>query len=303
MANLISTTITAAGPQRGAWPQQLNITQSFDAPVYISDDFAVMWGGNQLNQPGAMFVKPIQYVPTQLNYQTTVSPFSYGKLGILRTQGTIGNVFGDPVDLYIGNDYNFYNTDLYPYLLSRPLVVNWGSTIPASAICPNNTNPGFTLNLGPFPRPAPITPDTYQEGNFYLWVNWTWKPDRESEGIPFVWEPPFYYSWSMFGELLESTQQDVPPVYSEKVRYNVCSSGNTDQWDTCGWINQYNRWRGKLQVWCFCSDVFAEDAVPWQYPAVANPIGDLTPDSVFGFTGAGIPLQWYVEKPFNYISV
>jgi hypothetical protein len=298
MAQLISTSVTA-GPQRAAYPQTINITQQFDQPVYVTEDFAVEFGGNT-SQPGAFFVKPVQFLPTQLSYQSAISPFANGRLGILRYNGAITGLFGDPVDLYIGNDYDIYNVNLFPYFRGDQITTTWGNVIPLSAICPNNTNPGFRLLMGAFPRPLDIQPNIYAEGNFYLWVNYTWKPNRESEGIPFVWEPPFYYSWSMYGEMVDNTVKNIPPVNTATARYNICSSGNTVQWDTCGWIQQYPRWRGKIQVWCFCSDVFAEASVPWQYPAVANPTGDLSPYSVFGFSGSDIPLQYYVEHQFAY---
>ena len=85
--------------------------------------------------------------------------------------------------------------------------------------------------------------------------------------------------------------------------YNICSSGAASQgrWDTCGWIQQSQRWQGRAQIWLFGSDVFTDGVVPWTYPAIANPTGDLTPFSIFGFP-LDSQLQVFTEYPFTYIT-
>jgi hypothetical protein len=52
-------------------------------------------------------------------------------------------------------------------------------------------------------------------------------------------------------------------------------------------------------MWVFGNDVFADGVVPWNFPGVANPTGDLSPQAQFGFP-ADAQLQIYKEFPFFY---
>jgi hypothetical protein len=52
----------------------------------------------------------------------------------------------------------------------------------------------------------------------------------------------------------------------------------------------------------FGDDFFADGVVPWQFPGVANPTGDLTPFTQIGFP-ADAQLQFFIEKPFVYNSL
>jgi len=308
MATLLSTTVTEA--QVGSWPQVMTIVQQFDHPVVVTEDFKLVFYGKSPTRPneifGQMAVAPIQYVPDQLSYTVQVSPFADGALGVYAKIGNIQDIFGNEVDLKIGEDFDIYNATLLPYFGNTPtLRVNgWSQgVIPQSAICPDNVAPQIGLNIGPWLNSMAIPDDMWSGGNFYMWLNFTWKPDQEAQGIPFVWEPPFYYSFSQFGIPLTQTKTpDFPPYPFPEVSIlnNVISAGTQTGWDTCGgWIDLYPRWRGKVQLWVFGNNVFADGVVPWQFPGVASPTGNLSPEAQFGFP-ADAQLQIYKELPFTY---
>lgn len=310
MATLVSTTVTEA--QVGSWPQLMTIVQEFDHPVVTSEDFKLVFYCKSPTKPdeifGQMAVAPIQYVPTQLSYTIQVSPFADGPLGVYREIGSIQDIYGNPVDFKIGADFDIYNTTIRPYFGNNPtLRVNgWsGGIIPPTALCPGNVAPQIGLNVGPWENNMAIPDQMWSGGNFYIWCNYTWKPDEEAQGIPFVWQPPFYYSFSQFGIPFTQTQSpDFPPFPSPEpsILNNIISAGTQTGWDACGgWIEQYPRWRGRVQVWLFGNDVFADGVVPWQFPGVANPTGDLSPQAQFGFP-ADAQLQIYKELPFTYIA-
>lgn len=312
MTTLVSTNIPSQ-TLIGSWPQVMTIVQEFDHPVVVTDDFKAIFytKSNNASVLGQMASKPIQYVPTQLSYTMQVSPFGQGMVGLYNTVGTIEDIYGNAVDLRIGDDFDLYNTEIRPYY-TNPYIRDSGWTqgspliVPPSAICPGSTAPQVALDFGPYPISVAIPDDMWSGGNFFLWVNYTWKPNRESEGIPFVWEPPFYYSFSSFGfPYTQSKGLLLPPfpVPSPSILSNITSSGAASQgnWDTCGWIDLYPRWNGKVQIWLFGNDVFQPGVVPWQYPAVASPTGDLSPYSIFGFP-QDAQLQVYKEIPFAYIA-
>ena len=298
--------------QYTAWPQLMTVTLTFDQAIFVSDDFLIYFGGDTPGQPGTMSApaSPLRADVRTLTFQFQISPWASGRMGCLGFRGTITNVLGQVAELFIGNDYDFYNTNFVPIFSNPRLILPWPTpgVLPNSSVCPDNYNPAFEFDSTPhnlripIKDPADPTVQMWAGGDFYFWVNFTFKPDLSDSGVPFSWEPPFYYAWSMYGyNLYNTTTQPIPPIEpgQEWVKYNVCSSGNTDQWDTCGWIENYENWRGKVQLWLFGSDIFAGD-VPWQYPAIAQPTGDLTPSEVFGFSGTGVPLQVYKEKDFTY---
>lgn len=310
MATLISSSVN--GPQFGAWPQLMTIVQEFDYPVVTTEDFKLIFytkNNNPLIQ-GQMTVAPIQFVPTQLVYTLQVSPFADGQLGVLSKIGSIQDIYGNAVDLRIGDDFAIYNTTLRPYY-PNPTIrqQGWGpdTTVPETALCPSNIAPQVQLKIGPWNQSLGVPENQWSGGNFYMWVNYTWLPDRESEGIPFVWEPPFYYSFSQFGLAITQTISPFFPPYSiqpESILNNIISSGTQTGWDTCGgWIQQYPRWRGRVQIWVFGNDVFADGIVPWTYPATVGPDGrgDLSPQAIFGFP-ADAQQQFLVELPFSYTA-
>ena len=309
MAILISTTVTE--PQEGAWPQVMSVVQEFDHPVIVTDDFqAIFYAKNDDSAwQGQMTVKPVQFIPTQLSYTVQVSPFAGGRLGVLATIGGIQDIYGNSVDLRIGDDFDIYNTNILPYF-NNPQIVGqgWSGTdenrvLPQTAVCPGNIAPQVSLQFGPWTTSMPVP--EWTNGNFFTWVNFAFKP--EIDGVPFVWEPPYFYAFSGFGfPFTQSQQSSLPPwptPSDTSVLYNICSSGAAIQgvWDTCGWIEQFPRWQGRAQVWMFGSDVFADGVVPWTFPAVANPTGDLTPFSLFGFP-PDAQLQAFKEYPFTYIT-
>jgi len=309
MATLISTTVTE--PLEGMWPQIMSVVQEFDHPVIFTEDFQVIFyaKNSDLTWQGQMAAKPVQFVPTQLSYTIQVSPFANGSLGVLGIIGGLQDIYGNTVDLQIGNDFSIYNTNILPYF-NNPQIVGqgWGGTdenriLLPSAICPNTTPPQISLQFGPFSTSQPVP--QWSNGNFFTWVNFAFKP--EINGVPFVWEPPYFYAFSGFGlPFTQSYQSLLPPWPSPSdpsVLYNICSSGAASQgrWDTCGWIQQSQRWQGRAQIWLFGSDVFTDGVVPWTYPAIANPTGDLTPFSIFGFP-LDSQLQVFKEYPFTYIT-
>ena len=308
MATLVSTNVTAS--QTGGWPQIMTVVQEFDHPVVVSEDFQVIfYAKNEKSSyiPGQMASVPVQYVPTQLTYTVQVSPFADGDLGILTTIGFIQDIYGNPVDLKVGDDFDVYNTTIRPYY-SDPYIEtrDWlpGPLVPPSAICPDNVPPRFVVGAGPWNKSMQIQDGMWAGGNFYMWVNYAWKPDQEEQGIPFVWEPPFYYSFSQFGIPFNQTiSPEIPPypLPTETILNNIISSGTQDGWDTCGWIEDYPKWQGRIQVWVFGSDVFAEPFVPWTFPGVASPTGDLSPFSQFGFP-LDSQLQFFLEQPFTYVA-
>jgi hypothetical protein len=308
MATLVSTSVTE--PLSGSWPQIMTIVQEFDQPVIVTEDFQLIFyarNENQLNVPGQMASKPIQYVPTQLSYTMQVSPFADGALGVLAQIGGIQDLFGNTVDLKIGDDFDIYNTTLRPYYTTPTLQFSsptWPDpdNLPSTAVCPNNTPPAFQIKVGPWETSMAIPENEWNGGNFYYWVNYAFKP--EVSGTPFTWEPPFFYAYSGFGFPLNQTITPYMPPYPDSlpsILYNITSSGNQGPWNTCGWIEQNPRWIGRLQVWCFGNDVFADGVVPWGFPAVANPEGDLSPFAQFGFP-ADAQLQFLLEKQFSYVA-
>jgi len=310
MATLVSSIVE--GPQTGSWPQLMTIVQEFDHPVITSDDFKLVFYAKNENPliQGQMAVAPTQYVPTQLTYTIQVSPFADGELGVLSQIGAIQDIYGNPVDFKIGDDFGIYNTVILPYFPNPTIQYEgWGPdvTVPQTAICPGTTAPQVQLKVGPWSQSMEIPENMWTAGNFYMWVNYAWLPDRESEGIPFVWEPPFYYSFSQFGIPVKETIGPFIPPYpfpTESILNNVISSGTQTGWDTCGeWIEQYPHWRGRVQIWVFGDDVFADGVVPWTYPATVGPdgSGDLSPQAIFGFP-ADAQQQFFVELPFTYIA-
>lgn len=312
MATLLSTTVTET--QTGSWPQLMTIVQEFDHPVITSPDFKlVFYAKNDYAeglQLGQMAVAPVQYVPTQLSYTVQVSPFASGALGVYQQIGGIQDIYGNPVDFKIGQDFSIYNTNILPYFGTGATVTTEGWTsgegvIPPTAICPGNVAPKVGLKVGPWENSMAIPDGMWTGGNFYIWCNYTWKPDQEAQGIPFVWEPPFYYSFSQFGIPMTSTITPSFPPYpfaEPSILNNVVSAGTQTGWDTCGgWIDLYPRWRGRVQMWVFGNDVFSDGVVPWQFPGVANPTGDLSPQEQFGFP-ADAQLQLFKELPFSYIA-
>ena len=309
MAQLISANVGA--PLEGMWPQIMTIVQEFDRPVLISDDFELVFYTKRENNPqlqiGQMAAKPQQFVANQLVYTMQVSPFAGGEVGVFSQIGSIQDFYGNTVDLKIGDDFSIYNTTIRPYFLNPSIgiyISNWPTpgVLPQTAVCPGTTAPKVHLSMGPY-RPdqgMAIPEDMWSGGNFYYWLNYTFKP--EIEGQPFVWEPPFYYAFSGFGFSLNSTlTPDIPPYPfpEQSILYNITSSGAQGVWDTCGWIDLYPRWQGRVQVWGFGSDVFADGAVPWTFPGVANPTGDLSPFAQFGFP-QDAQLQFFSEYPFVY---
>ena len=308
MATLVSTSVTAT--QRGEWPQLMTVVQEFDHPVLVTEDFKAIFytrNTNPIYTPAQMTVAPVQYVPTQLSYTIQVSPFADGDLGVQDIIGFIQDVYGNTVDLKIGNDFEIYNTILQPYYSNpRLLTQGWlpSFIIPPAAICPGTTAPQIAVKTGPWESSMQIPDQMWSGGNFYIWCNYTWKPDEEGQGVPFVWEPPFYYSFSQFGiPYNQSISAYFPPFPDapENILNNIISSGTQDGWDTCGWIDSHPKWKGRVQVWVFGDDVFADGVVPWTFPGVANPTGDLSPNAQFGFP-PDAQLQFYLEQPFSYIA-
>jgi hypothetical protein len=311
MTTLISTTITE--PLEGTWPQVMSVVQEFDHPVVVTSDFqAVFYAKN--DDPlwqGQMSVAPVQFVPTQLSYQIQVSPFANGQLGILRVIGGIQDIYGNSVDLRIGNDFDIYNTTILP-IFTNPILVGsgWSGTeennvLPITAVCPLNTPPKISLQFtSPADPPTQPLPEMWSGGAFFTWVNYALKP--VIPGVPFVWEPPYFYAYSGFGfPFSEPIQPPLPPWPNQSdisILYNITSSGSGSQgfYDTCDWILDYDNWQGRVQVWLFGNNVFAEGVVPWTFPAIANPVGDLTPFSIFGFP-PDANLQVFKEYPFTYI--
>jgi hypothetical protein len=310
MATLVSSNVTA--PQTGTWPQVMTIVQQFDAPVIVTDDFKLVFYSRSIDRPrvpAEMAVAPIQELPTQLTYTIQISPFAYGRLGVKRMIGSIQDVYGNAVDLKIGDDFDIYNTT-FNWYLSNPNLRSQGwdniDVVPDTAICPGNVAPQVALYSGPGISPMVIPPGLWSGGDFYMWVNYAWLPDRESEGIPFVWEPPFYYSFSQFGIPFNNTKSPFFPPFPtqpESILNNIISAGTQNGWDTCGgWLDQYPNWRGKVQLWLFGNNFFAEGVVPWQFPGVANPTGDLSPFAQPGFP-ADAQLQCSAEKSFVYNTI
>ena len=308
MATLVSTSVN--GPQTGSWPQLMTIVQEFDHPVIVTDDFkCVFYAKNSdPNVQGQMAVAPVQFVPTQLSYTVQVSPFADGDLGVLRTIGGIQDIYGNSVDLKIGDDFAIYDTTIRPYFSNPSLVQSgWspGSIVPASSICPGTFAPQVYVKTGPWNTNMEIPDGMWSGGNFYAWCNYTWLPDREAEGIPFVWEPPFYYSFSQFGIPITGSISNAFPPYpipEDSILNNIISAGTQTGWDTCGgWVDLYPRWKGRVQVWVYGNDVFEPGVVPWTFPGVANPTGNLSPDAQFGFP-ADAQLQFFLETPFSYIA-
>lgn len=306
MATLISTSVTE--PQAGSWPQIMTIVQEFDQPVIVTEDFKLVFytqNDSQPNVPAQMAAAPVQFVPTQLTYTMQVSPFADGRLGVFGVIGSIQDIFGNGVDLRIGSDFDIYNTTLRPYYGSPALrFVTWPDPgiLPDTALCPDNIAPQFQIKIGPWENSMAIPDDSWNGGNFYYWVNFTFKP--EIEGEQFIWEPPFFYAYSGFGFPLNQTITPPMPPYPfpyDSILYNITSSGDQGAWDTCGWLDTYPKWQGRLQVWVFGSDAFAEGVVPWTYPAVADPTGDLSPFAQFGFP-TDAQFQFYLEQPFSYTA-
>jgi hypothetical protein len=309
MATLVSSTTEL---QIGTWPQVMTIVQEFDSPVIFTDDFKLVFYTKSEDEPtvfGEMAVSPIQFVPTQLTYTTQVSPFAYGMLGVKRVIGGIQDVYGNEVDLKIGDDFDIYNTQLNAYLSNPTLKTQgWtlGDLIPLTAICPESTAPQVGLDTGPGSTDMTIESGMWSGGDFYVWLNYAWLPDRESEGIPFVWEPPFYYSFSQFGIPFKNTKSPFFPPYPTpevSILNNVISAGTQTGWDTCGdWLQQYPRWKGRVQMWVFGNDFFSDGVVPWSFPGVASPTGDLSPEAQLGFP-PDAQLQVYKEFPFTYTVI
>ena len=309
MATLISTSV--AEPLVGMWPQIMTIVQQFDRPIIISEDFQLIFYAykeGQENVPGQMVSKPVQYVPNQLSYTVQVSPFADGMLGVYGVIGGIQDEFGSSVDLKIGDDFGIYNTNLNPYYgsptLQFPSPATWpdNTILPNTAVCPNSTAPEFQIKVGPWADAREIPADSWHGGNFYYWVNYAFKPI--AEGQDFVWEPPFFYAYSGFGFPLNQTITPPMPPYpspQESILYNVTSSGDQGPWNTCGWLDTQPRWIGRLQVWCFGDDVFSSGVVPWAFPGVASPQGDLSPFSQFGFP-PDAQLQFFLEHSFTYTA-
>lgn len=319
MAQLISANTEQVGaPLQGGYPQLMTIVQEFDRAVVPSDDFQLVFYGKAFSddnyrQEGQMTAKPIQFVPNQLVYQVQVSPFARGRLGVKRQVGLLTDVYGTPVDLKIGTDFDIYNTDLKAYFGEVQLVKNWVTSEPwpQSAVCPDNNPPKSKIRIGPWGASQgtvlAIPDHMWDGGNFYYWMNIAFKPDDITDGIPFKWEPPFLYAYSGYGFPLNRTETpEMPPwtgVESASILYNICSSGAASQgiYDTCDWIYDYPVFRGRVQYWCFGSDVFENGNVPWQYPAVADPTGDLSPYGVFGFPES-IPEQFFLQAEFTYVN-
>jgi hypothetical protein len=308
MATLVSTTVTQ--PQTGVWPQVMTIVQEFDQPVIGTSDFKLVFYTKSDNPfiPAEMVSTPVQFVPSQLTYTIQVSPFANGQLGVLRQIGSLADLYGNAVNLKIGEDFDIYNTTLLPYypIPASPIIPSgWSDTLPQTAICPTNTPAKIAFQFGVYPDSMQVPDGMWNSGNFYMWVNYTMKP--EIDGEAFTWEPPFYYIYSGFGFPVNQTHvPELPPWINPSdpsVLYNICSSGAGSQgvWDTCTWIGDYPKWRGKVQVWIFGNDVFADGVVPWEYPAVANPTGDLTPTAIAGFP-PDAQLQVYSEHNFTYIA-
>jgi hypothetical protein len=307
MATLISTSVTE--PLAGSWPQIMTIVQEFDQPVIVTEDFQLVfytYNENQLNVPAQMASKPIQFVPTQLSYTMQVSPFADGRVGIYSIIGAIQDIYGNAVDLKIGDDFDIYNTTLRPYYGSPILEFmseSWPDTsiLPSTAVCPNATAPQFQIKVGPWNSSMAIPEGGWNEGDFYYWVNYAFKP--ETAGVPFVWEPPFFYAYSGFGFPLNQTiTPPMPPylVQEDSILYNVTSSGDQGTWNTCGWLNLYQKWQCRLQVWVFGDDAFGTGVAPFpNFPAVADPEGNLSPLAQFGFP-PDAQLQFYLEHAFTY---
>lgn len=321
MAQLISASTEQVGaPLQAGYPQLMTIVQEFDYAVVPNDEFQlVFYAKNEAEnenyrQEGQMTVRPIQYVPNQLVYLVQVSPFAFGRLGVKRQIGLLTDPYGTPVDLKIGSDFDIYNTTLKSYFGRVRMVANWNQNTPwsPSAVCPDNDPPTSHFVVGPWGTGRlntilTIPTGLWSGGDFYYWMNIAFKPDNLNDGLPFVWEPPFYYAYSGFGfPLNRTTTPDMPPwpgTGEQSVLYNVCSSGagSQGQYDTCGWIEDHPVWRGRAQYWCFGSDVFADGVVPWQYPAVADPTGDLSPYSVFGFPPT-MQEQFFLQTEFTYVT-
>lgn len=314
MASLISTTVTET--QVGAWPQVMTVVQEFDHPVIVTDDFKAIFYTKSEDFPNVlaqMTVAPIQFVPTQLSYTVQVSPFANGELGLYGIIGGIQDIYGNSVDLKIGEDFGIYNTVLRPYFGDPKIEYSgWDPDVrvPPTAICPENQAPQVSLIVGPWPNSMAIPEGMWSGGNFYLWMNYAWLPDRESEGIPFVWEPPFYYSFSQFGIPITQTRGPFQPPYPEdlpSILNNIVSAGTQTGWDTCGgWLSQYPRWRGRVQMWVFGDDAFGTGVAPFPgFPATVGPDGrgnlSPNPEAIFGFP-LDAQLQFYVELPFSYIA-
>jgi hypothetical protein len=289
----------------------MSIVQEFDQPVIVTDDFKLVFYtlGTEVEtsrQRGEMAVAPVQFVPTQLSYTIQVSPFASGRLGVLKIIGGIQDLYGNTVDLKIGQDFDIYNTNLNSYYGDVSIETFWTSDAwPQTAVCPDNVAPQARIRMGPWPNSMAIPVDTWSGGNFYLWSNIAWKPDLTDEGTPFVWEPPFYYAYSGFGFPLTQTQMPAMPPWPSpgdpSVLYNITSSGAASQgiYDTCGWVEDHQKWRGRVQFWGFGSDLFADGAVPWEYPAIANPAGNLSPNAIFGFP-EDMQEQFFKEVAFTY---
>jgi hypothetical protein len=316
MAQLVSATATqAASPLQGGYPQVITIVQEFDRPVVISEDFQLVFYGkypeSELNQQrGEMVGKPFQTSLNQLTYTFQISPFARGDLGVLKKIGQISDIYGGPVDLKIGDDFSIYNTRLSAFFGNVRVTPDWSGNQPwpTTAACPDNQAPKTGLVIGPWPNSLLIPDGLWNGGNFYYWMNITFKPDREAEGIPFVWEPPFYYAYSGFGFPLSGTRTPLLPPWplvppGQSVLYNICSSGEPSQgvYDTCGWITDFPRWKGRVQFWCFGSDIFADGNVPWDFPAIAAPTGDLSPYAIFGFP-QNAQEQFFKQVNFSYVN-
>ena len=320
MAQLISATTEQVGvPLQAGFPQLMTIVQEFDRAVVPSNDFQLVFygkntGDDNYRQEGQMTAKPIQYQPNQLVYQVQVSPFAFGRLGVKRQVGLLLDLYGTPVDLKIGSDFDIYNTDFKSYFGRVKLNRNWDKDVPwsPSAMCPNNAPPTSNFVVGPWGTGGlntilTIPRDIWSGGNFYYWMNIAFKPDDITDGLPFVWEPPFYYAYSGYGfPLNQTTTPNMPPwpgTGEQSILYNICSSGAASQgvYNTCGWIENYPVWRGRVQYWCFGSDLFETGTVPWEYPAVANPTGDLSPYSIFAFP-QDMQEQFFLQAEFTYVT-
>jgi hypothetical protein len=315
MAQLISASTEQVGaPLQAGYPQVMTIVQEFDRSVVPSDEFALVFYGKSFTtenfrQDGEMTAKPVQFLPNQLVYTLQVSPFARGKLGVKRKVGSLTDVYGSEVDLKIGTDFDIYNTEMKAYFGNSRLQSNWDIRVPwpASAVCPDNTPPTSFVQIGPWTTPLGVPDEMWNGGNFYYWVNIAFKPDNITDGLPFVWEPPFHYAYSGYGfPVINTTSSTVPPwagTATDTILYNICSSGAGSQgyYDTCGWIEDHPVWRGRVQWWCFGSDLFNSGTVPWQYPAVADPTGDLSPYSVFAFPPS-MPEQFFLQQEFTYVT-
>jgi hypothetical protein len=289
----------------------MTIVQEFDHPVIITDNFQLIfyaYNENQTNAPAQMASKPSQYTPTKLTYIMQVSPFADGQLGVYSIVGGIQDVYGNEVDLRIGDDFGIYNTTLTPYFDQPTLLfesTTWPdpSLLPNTAVCPNSTAPQFQIKVGPSSTAEEIPDGLWKEGNFYYWVNYTFKP--EITGQPFTWTPPFFYAFSGFGfPLNETITPPMPPypITESSILYNVTSSGDQGIWNTCGWLDQFPRWQCRLQVWCFGNDVFGTGIAPFpNFPAVADPTGDLSPLAQFAFP-PDAQLQFLLEHQFTYVT-